>query len=396
MRILHLLGPMSLPRDPDREAASGVVRAALEIARAQAKLGHEVWVAAVGREAWEAEWLGVKLAQLRYAAWARGTFGGRTLDFRAHLPYMTLTRKYRFDIVQGHLYVYLRFLRAKVRIAHFHSDPFYRGTASQSIALSAADFCLIERSTQAQVAVSRFVAEQLRQGLGSRGNVHVVHNGVNNEHFDPDYQRQGRQRLRSQWGVKEGSKVFLYAGAIVPEKGVLHLAQAFARLSQQMHHVHLAVAGNSRLWHGTLTASDPKLRYEDEVRRVLDTACRQGKVHFLGKVGPAEMPGVYGASDVVVIPSVCREAFPLVALEALAAGRPVIASAVGGLPELVNVANGILIEPGDEAGLESAMRAMIGDAGLRQRLGLAGREHARRFSWEKAVQALETIYASNL
>jgi glycosyltransferase involved in cell wall biosynthesis len=104
------------------------------------------------------------------------------------------------------------------------------------------------------------------------------------------------------------------------------------------------------------------------------------------------MPAVYNASDAVVVPSVCREAFGLVALEALAAGRPVIASSTGGLVEIVNEHNGILVPPGDEAGLEAAMRALSGDLALRRRLGRAARQHAQQFSWGGAAGQLDAIY----
>jgi glycosyltransferase involved in cell wall biosynthesis len=396
MRILHLLGPMILPCDPDTAAASGVVRAALEIARAQAKQGHEVWVAAVGQKAWEAEWLGVKLMQLQHAAWARRTLGRRTLDFRTHLPYITLTRKSRFDVVQGHLYMYLRFLNAGARVAHFHNDPLYPGGGDQNISFTGADFNLIERHSDAQVAVSNFIAEQLCKSFRTPDRIHVVHNGVDVERYAPGRWYEARQHLRREWGVQEGEVVFLYAGAIVPEKGVLHLARAFACVSEQVQGVHLAVAGSSTLWDEHFKASDACNSYENQVRHVLDTVQRQGRVHFLGKLGTAMMPCVYAASDVVVVPSVWQEAFGLVAVEALASGRPVIASATGGLPEVVNESNGCLVAAGDEVGLEAALRTLAHEPDLRHRLGQRARKDAMRFTWAQSAQALEAIYTSVL
>lgn len=396
MKILHLLGPFMLPPDPTTGGVSGVVRVALEIARTQVTLGHEVSVVAVGEEAWEAEWSGVKLAQLKPARWARLRINGRTLDFRVHLPYVLLTRRERFDIAQGHLYNYLRFLRANLRITHIHSDPFHQSSPLESPMLTAADLRLIGRNTQAQVAVSQFIAGRLRLGLGTMGNVHVVYNGVDAEHFDPARWCQHGQELRAQWGVRGGEVVFLYAGAIVPAKGVLHLARAFDRLADELPGIHLALAGSSALWDENFRASEEHRAYEREVRAALERAQSRGRVHFLGQIGAAEMPQAYAASDVVVVPSVWCEAFGLVAVEALASARSVIASDIGGLPEIVNEGNGALVPPGDERSLQGMMRTLGQDPDRRRRLGLSGRAEARRFSWGRAARALEAIYAANL
>ena len=128
MKIVHVLGNFKLPQNPD-EGASGVVRAALEIARAQTHRGHEVTVAAVGQEPWEVVWNGVKVVQLGATPWARVQLGDRTLDFSTHTPLVRLSRRHTFDVIHGHLYYYLRFLRARIRVVHFHADPFYDAAA---------------------------------------------------------------------------------------------------------------------------------------------------------------------------------------------------------------------------------------------------------------------------
>src|SRR5439155_15062333 len=137
------------------------------------------------------------------------------------------------------------------------------------------------------------------------------------------------------------------------------------RLAADLPDVHLALAGASGLWGGPLAAQGVHDDYEDTVRHALRAPLAAGRAHLLGKVPASDMPAVYAAGDLVVIPSVCREAFPLTALEALASERPVIASAAGGLVEVVNEHNGILAPPGDEAALEAAMRALVADRARR-------------------------------
>jgi glycosyltransferase involved in cell wall biosynthesis len=392
LRILHLIGDLKLPPDPEAGAASGVVRAVLEIARAQAELGHEVSVAAVGQQAWKTEWRGVRLIQLPTAPWARIRFGRRTLDFRVHVPYMALTRQRSFDIVQGHLYSYMRFLPAKARVAHFHIDPFHRGSGERNVAWSDADFRVVSQTTNAQVAVSHFIADQLRRGLGHTGNIYQVSNGVDTEHFDSLRYQRDRSLLRQEWGAGPDDVVFLFAGAIVPEKGVLHLARAFKSLSAKYEHVHLALAGSQALWEQNLSRTGSQGDYESELQVALDSRTVT-RVHALGILDSRAMPKVYAASDVAVVPSVWGEPFPLVALEALASGRPIIASDIGGLPEIVNSDCGLLFPPGDERALEAAMCTLAQDTPLRSQLGRAARERATRFTWAEAALTLDRLYS---
>jgi glycosyltransferase involved in cell wall biosynthesis len=376
MNILHLLGDLRLPQNPDTERASGVVRAALEIAKAQAQRGHQPQVVAVGQEAWQQEWHGVRLRQLKAMPWAHvGSF-----DFSLHAPYVWLTRRERFDVVQGHLYPYLRFLRASKRVVHFHSDPFHQGAD--------ANLPNIAAHCEAMVAVSDFIAARIKQGLPS-AKVFRVYNGVDHSRFELEALKTKRCAQRKAWGLADDHTVFLYAGAIVPEKGVIHLAHAFAQLSATHPKVCLAVAGGSALWHQNNGANGGGA-YEQEVRRVLEPLGQQ--VRLLGLVSAGEMPAVYAAADALVVPSVWNEPFPLVALEALAAGLPVIASNIGGLPEQVGPENGLLVPPGDETSLQTALQQLAEAPMLRKELGHNGHQRVAPMSWDMAAQELESVY----
>jgi glycosyltransferase involved in cell wall biosynthesis len=382
------VGPLFLPEEPDMEACGGAVRAALEISRAQVQLGHEVWVASMGKKDHLADWHGVKLLTLRVAPSAALKFKEKRLDFSVHLPFMLLTYRNDFDIVQGHLYNYLRFLRAKIRLTHFHSDPFFEfGNNS----LKQADFILIAKTTHCQIAVSDFVAGQLKRGLGDQGEIYTVYNGVDHELFSFDHVK--RSEIRRLWGLNEDDFAFLFSGAFVPEKGLIHLARAFSKLSERISNAHLVLAGSQDLRKNNILENS-KTGYDLEIKECLKNPCNNGKVHFLGLVSRANMPGVINACDQVVLPSICQEAFPLVALEAMSSGRSVIASRVGGLPEIVSKENGILVEPGDETGLHNAMMKMVEDTNLHQKISQQARQTATKFSWLKAAQELDTIYKS--
>jgi glycosyltransferase involved in cell wall biosynthesis len=389
VKILHLLGRISAPENPDTDGISGVVRVALELARIQARNGHQVFVGSVGSSDRRSSWEGVNLISMSYIPWAHLQVADMAFDLRIHAPFIFLTYKKQFDIIHGHQYHYLRFLRSKIRIAHFHSDPFHKGDGST--ALSGKDFALIARTSDAQVAVSGFVADQAKRGLGSRGSVYTVPNGVDLDRFSRKSWQFERRHWREKWNSKDKEIVFLCVGAIVPEKGILHLVNAFCRLCNHTSHVHLVLAGSRDLWTSPTSnnAPDP---YEMQVISIVTRTDRESKIHLLGKVSSASIPGVYAASDVLVVPSVCEEAFSLVTLEGLASGLPVIASQVGGIPEIVNRKNGILVPPGDERTLEEAMYLLAKDGHLRDSLSQTARQTASSLPWEVAARKIEDVY----
>lgn len=429
MKILHILGGFYLPANPDQESMSGVVRAALEIAKAQVALGHSVTVANVGNAndvAWQADWQGVRLRSLAEASWARFSFAGRSLDFRRHWPYMLLTRQGRFDVVHGHIYNYLRFLPAQVRVSHFHSDPLHRGIAAAATVpatiaagtssadsssppatakppsggrtgLSTADFTSLAQHSDLHIAVSDFVARQLEQGFRQakqQSNIQRVYNGVALEPYQRRDLEQLRQEQRRAWGYPDDAVVLVYAGAIVPEKGVLALAQAFARCSADNPRLRLVLAGSSQLWVKQQASPD----YQSQVEACLQEAQARQQVRFLGKVASGDMPAVYAAGDALVMPSLWQEPFGLVILEAFAAGLPVIASQVGGIPEVAAVGAHQLVAPGDVTALAQAITTLghnpsrpnaASRAALQQRL----QEH---FSWTSTAQSLCQHYQHSL
>lgn len=393
MKLLHVLGNFKLPRDPEG-GASGVIRAALEIARTQTRQGHEVTVVAVGPERWETAWQGVRLLQLQGTPWARVSLGSHTFDLSTHTPLIRLTQQEKFDVVQGHLYYYLRFLRAGARVSHFHADPLYG--AGRALEAKRADFEVIAGCSDAQVAVSHFIARQIEKGMalsGAQPKVHTVHNGVLHKRFGTDGAAHGGAALRAAHGIPDEAVVFLFVGAVVPEKGLGHLVGAFERLAKRDARVQLLVAGSASLW--DMAGQNAGRGYEADVVERLRPLVEAGKAHLLGAVKDSDMPCVYAACDVMVVPSVWPEPFGLVALEALAAGKPVIASDVGGLPETVGPDNGRLVAPGDDAALAAAMHAFT-DPALRRAHGLTARASARHFSWDAAARKLERIYETAL
>jgi glycosyltransferase involved in cell wall biosynthesis len=156
----------------------------------------------------------------------------------------------------------------------------------------------------------------------------------------------------------------LFAGRLSREKGVLELLEA-------ANGIPLVIAGDGPL--------------RDDV---------PGALGFLAH---DELERLYERAAVIVVPSY-REGFGVVCAEAMAHGRPVVASAVGGLLDLVEDGEtGILVPPGDVPALGAALRRLLADANLRRRMGEAGRRRVQeRFSWERVTDATISAYEEAL
>ena len=172
----------------------------------------------------------------------------------------------------------------------------------------------------------------------------------------------------------------LFLGRLEPAKGIFDLLEALAAVRAAVPDVRLVCAGNGdRL--GVAQHAE-SLGIADAVK-------------FTGWVGPSGKRTLFEAAAVFALPSY-NEALPVSLLEAMAAGVPVVAAGVGGIPEVVaHDVSGCLVAPGDKASLERALRRLLTDSGLAARIGAAARKTARlRFAPERALPKLEEIYTA--
>jgi glycosyltransferase involved in cell wall biosynthesis len=167
----------------------------------------------------------------------------------------------------------------------------------------------------------------------------------------------------------------LFSGRIVEAKGLETLLRAAARLD-----VPLDVAGDG--W------------WLPPAQRLADRLGLSGRVAFLGWLDAQDLGTVNDRATVVVMPSHWPEPFGLVGLEALARGRPVVASRTGGIPEWLHDGDvGLLVPPGDEAALARALAELLGDASRARALGARGSALVRSsFSADRYVVAVDAVY----
>jgi glycosyltransferase involved in cell wall biosynthesis len=397
VKILHFLGIGRLPKRPMVDATGGTERTALEIARIQTRRGYDVTVASKADDDWQGSWQGVRLRHLKPYSWARFCSLGKIRG--SHLPLALLIQSGRFDLIHLHEHLNTRFFAARPKVMHFHNNPLADRDAAE-FAEGAPEYWARVGKSSAQIAVSEFVAGRLRQAHKQAGsnalpaNIVKVPGGVDSKVLLPQKRKDERERIRQRLSLKDTDVLFLFAGAIRPEKGVDYLARAFAKLSDENANACLAIAGGSKLWveQGWLQGNVLEAT-EQQVLNILAPAIARKRAFILGIVPPVEMHAYYAASDIFVLPSMFQETFGLVLLEAFSAGLPVIAFRSGGIPELVeDRRNGIVVAQGDGESLCQSMRELMLDRDLRDRLGSAAESVPARFPWENTVDRLEAIY----
>lgn len=212
------------------------------------------------------------------------------------------------------------------------------------------------------LAPSRYFAEAVRVDVG-RVPVHVLGNGI--------------ESLGEPEPVT-GFRHLLYVGRLERVKGVHILLAATRRMLAEMPDVRLTVVGDG--------SQRAQLEAESEDLR------QAGAVRFLGWQSEAVVAEQLGSAGVVVLPSLWPENFPTVALEALQLGRPLVASRVGGLPELVGPDNGALVAPGDPEELAAVLARLVRDPELLQQLGRGSAKRAADYGVEAFLDAVIRHY----
>ena len=233
------------------------------------------------------------------------------------------------------------------------------------------------------LAISRFVAHGWQTVTGRPdAAVSIWPNCIDTAAFGTPLPPGGREAVRQSLGLPENAFLLLFCGRLVPGKGARELLAAMEQLPKE---VCLVLAGSTNFG---LSVVEP---YEREVRGM---AARFGpRVAFTGFVPNGEMAWYYAAADVVVMPSLVEEGAGLVAIEGMAAGRPVIAARSGGIPEYLGDGCGILVDrEGDLPGaLAQAVLRLWRDPALCREMGEKGRAHAQRFGTARYYQNLLDI-----
>jgi glycosyltransferase involved in cell wall biosynthesis len=232
---------------------------------------------------------------------------------------------------------------------------------------------------QRTIAISDYAGEFVeRVAIAPSERIRVIHYGIDSENWDisPDERRAHRQAH----GLRSGEIAIGIASRLVPDKGHDVAINAFSSLVQRIPTARLLVAGKGPL--------------QPELEALALRICPPDRVRFLGYV--ADMRGFFGACDLVLFPSLPSfgEGFGLAALEAMAAGVPVLASNAGPLPEVVSDGvSGLVLPPGEPVPWTEAMVDLATNPARRHQLGEQARADAQqRFSVEEMADRTVAVY----
>ena len=305
-------------------------------------------------------------------------------DARALLKLARLVRRFRPDIVHTHT-AKAGFLGRSAALAlrprplivhtyHGHILSGYFGRAKTTV------YRGLERSaakiSDRLIGVSEATVNDLvRMGVAPRDRFSVVPLGLDLGAFAR--LRHGRDAgARSELGIREDEVLLTFVGRVVPIKRLDLLLEATGIARRRGSPVQLAIVGDG------------------EIRPSLESMARglgiADAVQFLGY--RRDLPRLASASDLAVLSS-DNEGTPVSLIEAAAAGRPAVATAVGGVPDVVSPGTGLLVPPGDVGALADAIEQMAGNPDLRVRCGAQARMHAlERFSAQRLVTDIDSLY----
>ncbi len=237
-----------------------------------------------------------------------------------------------------------------------------------------------KRNFRRVIAVSSLVKRELTNWYGLRDrDVVVIPNGVNTGEFNLQRREQYRPTMRAVTGVHDDEVVILFAGNEFGRKGLDVTVRALSALRK--YRVHLFVCGDDR--------PDPYLSLAQQIGV-------GSQVRFFGHCD--QMVKYYAAADILVLPTL-HEAFGMVITEAMACGLPVVVSREAGAAEDIirDGHNGLLLaDPAEEGELVRALRLLIEDPNLAQRLGAEAHKRAAILGWEDCTRRVAEVYGEVL
>ncbi len=287
-----------------------------------------------------------------------------------------LHEKYHFELVYSNTLAVIigAFWAKRMKLPHiWHIHEILAGPRPLIILLSA----LLDRSTGTPIAVSRAVADNWQPHL-KKANIQVIHNGIPYEDFLIKY-----PLAKKELGLPEDQLIVGMIGRINPWKGQLYFLEMAEILCKKYPNVHFALVG------------DPFDGYENILDHILEKIKSSGLEHRVSYLGfRSDIPAVLQAFDIFVLPSILPDPLPTVVLEAMAAGKPVVATKPGGSEEMVvDSKTGFLIPMTSVSLGAEAIEKLISDPDLVKDFGISGQA---RVLTEFSLEAFEEKIKNHL
>ncbi|HSM26094.1 MAG TPA: glycosyltransferase family 4 protein [Anaerolineaceae bacterium] len=225
----------------------------------------------------------------------------------------------------------------------------------------------VVHNAQHLIAISPYVTRYFNGKLKTNVQTYYVPNAIDERYFNQE--------------KNADEKIVLFAGRVIPRKRVFDLVQAFAQVSQQVPSARLIIAGEIH--------SEPA--YVETIKKWIHLNNLDKQIIFAGSLSEEEIIHEFALCSMLVLPS-AQETAPMVIAQAMAAGKPVVATRVGGVVDMVgaNSERGLLVNVGDIKDLATAITRLLLEPGLKEKMGKNGREFAQE-NYHLDQIALKTI-----
>lgn len=233
--------------------------------------------------------------------------------------------------------------------------------------LSSAD--IIISPTECYIEESKFLNK-------FREKIVVIPNGIDIKEYDINL---SKEKCRDILKLPQDKKIILFVGSIAPHKGPDVLLKAISKIEKNMRDIKLVFVGT-----GVMVNELKILSEKLGIKKIVD---------FVGFVDGYKKVMYYKSSDIFVLPTIESEMFGIVNLEAMACGIPVVASRIGGIPDLVNDGeNGLLVHPNDVDSLSDAITYLLQREELCKIMGIEGNKRVENYSLESIAEKMGKIY----
>lgn len=280
----------------------------------------------------------------------------------ATLKLIGMVRKYNIDLIHAHyivppglIAVIVGMILGKRTAITIHGSDIFILTSNSL--LKRLIIFVLKNTDDIFVVSDALKHEVLKLGIdGIEDKIKVTWNAVDIEKFKPGQ----KSNFKEETGLDPEKPLILFVGNLVPQKGVEYLISAKEYLES---HAQIAVVGD-----GPLKGNLKAMVKNENIEGVVFTGERD------------DVHGIMPAADLVVLPSL-SESFGIVLLEAMASGKPVVATDVGGIPEIVNDNFGIIVKPKDPIGLAKAIDKILLNGEMKDKMGTNARKEAMKYAY---------------
>jgi len=358
----------------DFSVPGGVVKHIYYLARHFREMGHDVKVIApCSREDSPLSEYLVKVSSLVVGIPSAGSVARVSVSPLVYRKAKKILEEENFDVVHIHepltpmLPVAVLRHSKTLNIGTFHA---YRPDPHPVLEYSDVLLRRLANKLDGRIAVSMAAKDYISRYFP--GDYRIIPNGVDLDFF--------QSRAKPIERFCDGRPNVLFVGRLEKRKGFGFLLDAFKIVRAEVPQARLLVVG----------------AFDDDDKKPFVEYVRRNRIHgvrFIGRVPEEELPRYYHTCDVFCAPSLGYESFGMVLVEAMAAGKPVVASAIPGYTEVVKSgAEGLLVPPGDSQALARAIIHLLNNPQLREWMGEMGRKKAARYSWRQIASEVLEYY----